>query len=76
MGKVNSQEFQYLSTIFPKVSAAKLKEGIFVGPQIRELLLDIEFERTLSPLELEAWLGFKWTFANFLREKQVPCIYR
>lgn len=66
MAKVNSQGFQYLSKKFPKVSAAKLKEGIFVGPQIREVLMDIEFERALSPLELKAWLAFKWICANFL----------
>ena len=28
----------YLGTKFPKLSEAKIKEGVFVGPQIRELL--------------------------------------
>ncbi len=29
----NGAAFQHLSTVFPGLSAAKLKEGIFVGPQ-------------------------------------------
>lgn len=33
-------DFQYLKTKFPRISDAKLKEGIFVGPQIRELMSD------------------------------------
>ena len=32
--------FQYVRSKFPNVSDAKIKEGIFVGPQIRELLQD------------------------------------
>ena len=30
--------FAYLKNKFPRVSDAKIKEGIFVGPQIRELM--------------------------------------
>ncbi len=55
MGKVNSEWFQYLSKKFVKVSAAKLKEGIFVWPQIRVVLMDMEFQKALSPLELKAF---------------------
>jgi hypothetical protein len=28
--------FQYLQTKFPRISDAKIKEGIFIGPQIRK----------------------------------------
>ena len=31
----NGATFQHLSTVFPGLSAAKLKESTFVGPQIR-----------------------------------------
>ena len=31
----NGPAFQHLSIVFPGLSAAKIKEGIFVGPQIR-----------------------------------------
>ena len=40
--------FQHLSNVFPGLSAAKLDEGIFVGPQIREVLKDFEGLLTLN----------------------------
>ena len=46
--------FQHLSTVFPGLSAAKLEEGIFVGPQIREVLKDTDFEELLNLKELRA----------------------
>ena len=55
----NSAAFQHLSTVFPGLSAAKLKEGIFVGPQIREVLKDTDFEELLNLKELRAWEAFK-----------------
>ena len=39
----------YMRTILPKISDAKLKEGIFVGPQIRQLINDSHFEECLTP---------------------------
>ena len=51
----NGAAFQHLSTVFPGLSAAKLKEGIFVGPQIREVLKDTDFEELLNLKELRAW---------------------
>ena len=50
--------FQYLCTKFPKISDAKIKEGIFVGPQIREVLRDTEFVSTHEVQELPAWKAF------------------
>ena len=38
----NGASFQHLSIVFPGLSAAKLKEAIFVGPHIREVLKDTE----------------------------------
>ena len=35
----NGAAFQHLSTVFPGLSATKHKEGIFVAPQIREVIL-------------------------------------
>ncbi|KAL4125789.1 hypothetical protein QTP88_010029 [Uroleucon formosanum] len=66
MGKTNSEGFQYLKEKFPKVSAAKLKEGILIGPQIRELIKDNNFVRCLNTAEQEAWQAFIWTCENFL----------
>jgi hypothetical protein len=33
----NGAGFAYLKETFPRISDTKIKEGIFVGPQIREL---------------------------------------
>ena len=51
----NSAAFQHLSTVFRGLSAAKFKEGIFVGPQIREVLKDTDFEELLNIKEMRAW---------------------
>ena len=72
MGKSNSAGFQYLVEKFPKMSAAKLKEGIFVGPQIREVLRDINFKNSLTDEEKEAWQAFTWVCANFLGNHKSP----
>jgi hypothetical protein len=40
--------FQYPSKKCANISTAKLKEGIFVGPQIREILEDKAFIETLT----------------------------
>jgi hypothetical protein len=62
----NGDGFQYLKRKFPILSDAKIKEGIFVGPQIRELLKDENFESVLNSLELEAWKSFKNVCEHFL----------
>ena len=65
----NGAAFQHLSTVFPGLSAAKLKEGIFVGPQIREVLKDTDFEELLNLKELRA---FKSVCSSFLGNTRVP----
>ena len=56
----------------PRVSAAKLKEGIFVGPQIREVLKDTDFEELLNLKELRAWEALKSVCSGFLGSTRVP----
>ena len=34
----NSEAFKYLQNFFPKLSEAKIKAVIFIGPQIRKML--------------------------------------
>ena len=58
--------------MFPGLSAAKLKEVIFVGPQIREVLKDIDFEELLNLKELRAWEAFKSVCSVFLGNTCVP----
>ncbi|GBM64754.1 hypothetical protein AVEN_263281-1 [Araneus ventricosus] len=58
--------FQYLRLKFPKVSEAKIKEGIFVGLQVRQLMKDPVFESKLTKKEAAAWTSFKELAKNFL----------
>ena len=47
-------------------SDAKLKAGVFVGPDIRNLMNDENFDQRLNSLELCAWKSFKQVVHNFL----------
>ena len=58
--------FRHLCILFPSQSSAKLKEGIFVGLQIRELLKVKKFESLLILKELRAWEAFKLVCHGFL----------
>ena len=44
LGKANSNGFEYLKGKFSFTSTLKLKEGVFMGPQIRELMHNEEFQ--------------------------------
>ncbi len=44
-GNQGPRGFQFPADKFPRVSPAKLKERIFVGPQIREVLKDEDFDK-------------------------------
>jgi hypothetical protein len=44
----NGVGLMYLKHKFPRVHYANIKEGIFVGPQIRELIKDEQFEEQLN----------------------------
>jgi hypothetical protein len=41
----------YLKNKLTKRSDAKIKEGVFVGPQIRQLIQDVQPEDQLSDVE-------------------------
>jgi len=43
-----SEGFGYLRQKFSKLSEAKMKEGIFVGPQIKKLFKDQDFSYKLE----------------------------
>ena len=83
----NGAAFQHLSTVFPGLSAAKLKEDIFVGSHIREVLKDTDFEELLNwehgkhssqsvvaSLVTHAYqiTNLYWEVAKILREYGVP----
>ena len=63
---------QYIKGIFSKVSEAKIKEGVFIGPQIRELFNDPNFKASLNSVEQAAWSAFKYINANFLVNQRSP----
>jgi len=63
--------FQYVRNKFPNVIAAKIKEGVFIGPQIRELMPDIQFDEDLKETGRNSWLSFKRICNDFLRNNKV-----
>ncbi|UYV79127.1 hypothetical protein LAZ67_17001185 [Cordylochernes scorpioides] len=67
----NASGFAYLKQIFSSISEAKIKEGIFVGPQIRELQQDGNFQNSLNEVEAAAWNSFRNVCKNFLGSVQV-----
>jgi len=58
--------FTYLWEKFPRLSEAKLKEGIFIGPQIWDLIKDEYFDKLLQGDEKAAWDSFKFVVIVFL----------
>jgi len=63
--------FEYVRNKFPNVSDPKIKQGIFIGPQIRELMQDKQFDEDLNDTERNAWLSFKRICKDFLGNHKV-----
>jgi hypothetical protein len=57
--------FAYIREKFPRLSDAKLKESIFTGPQIRDLIKDKYFDELLQGDEKTAWDSFKFIMKVF-----------
>jgi hypothetical protein len=66
----NGAGFMYLKHKFPKLRDAKIKEGIFVGPQVRELIKDEQFEEQLNEMGKAAWQAFKNVTKSFFGKSQ------
>ena len=62
----DGEAFKYLAKEFPHISDAKLKAGIFIGPQIRQLLNDNQFVSQMVTAERRAWEEFRNVVNNFL----------
>jgi hypothetical protein len=58
--------FRYLCQAFPGLTIEKLKAGIFDGSQIRQLIRDPDFEKSMSVVELKTWKAFVLVVNNFL----------
>ena len=46
-----SRGFEYVRNKFPNLSDAKIKESIFIGPQIKELMQGKQFDEDLNETE-------------------------
>ncbi|KAL6487813.1 hypothetical protein MHYP_G00044390 [Metynnis hypsauchen] len=61
-----SRAFNYLQDLFPKLSEAKIKAGVFVGPQIKKIIECSEFPKKLNRKERAAWNSFIAVVRGFL----------
>ena len=57
--------FKYLAEKFPRLSEAKIKEGVFVGPQIRKIFGDDMLNNLLQSDEKKVWDPFNVVTTNF-----------
>lgn len=64
--------FKYLLAKFPGLSEAKIKEGVFVGPDIRRLMTDQLFINTMTDPQKEGWIAFKQVIEKFLGNNKDP----
>jgi hypothetical protein len=72
LAKNESPAFNYIRKKFSKVSEAKLRNGVFVGPQIRKLMNDAEFYGHLNENEKSIWNAFRDVINGFLRNNRSP----
>jgi hypothetical protein len=61
----HSAGFIYLKNKFPRISDAEIKEGVFVGCQIRELIQDVKLEGQLNELEKQHGNHSKYHYQLF-----------
>jgi len=68
---MNQEEaaFNYLREKFPRLIEAKLK-GVFIGPQIRDLIKDEYFDQLLQGDKKAAWDSFKFVVKGFLGNRR------
>ena len=52
--------------MLPTISKAKVKGGLFVGPQIKRMLASEELEEQMSDLDRNVWQAFRMTVEGFL----------
>ena len=69
---VESKAFKEIRQMFPKLSDAKVKGGIFVGPQIAKMLKSETLENKMSFKEKEAWQSFRGVVEGFLVNRKDP----
>lgn len=70
--KRESEAFYYIYTMFPKLTDAKIKEGVFTGPQIRKFIKDQTFKSKMDDVEKKVWESFVKVRKNFLGNRKAP----
>ena len=68
--KPTNRAFRHIRRVFPSISEAKVKGGIFVAAQIRRMLASEELEEQMSDLERNAWQAFRIIVEGFLGNHQ------
>jgi len=69
-GNQEESAFTYLREKFPRLSEAKLKEGVFIGPQILDLIKDEYFDKLLQGDEKAGWDSFKFVVKGFFGNRK------
>lgn len=70
--KTNPEAIEFLNSMFPKLSELKIKQGIFVGPQIKQVLRSEEFKLYLTEEQKDAWKSFEDVVTGFLGNTRQP----
>jgi hypothetical protein len=63
---MNGPAFTYLHEKFPRLNAEKIKAGVFIRPQIRQLFKDDYIECVLSDTKKTAWKSFQNVLTGLL----------
>jgi len=53
-----SATFKHLQQLFPNLSEAKVKAGVFIGPQVKKVIKRQEFPKLLRAKKNKAWINF------------------
>lgn len=62
----DEETFKKIRLMFPKLSEAKIAQGIFVGPQVRQMLGSRDLEDSMTAVEMRAWNAFRNVVNGFL----------
>jgi hypothetical protein len=60
-----SAGFMCLKNKFPRISDAKIKDGTFVGPQIRELIQEVKLIKKITNTIFERCTTYAVAFTHF-----------
>jgi hypothetical protein len=65
-----SELIVYLRQIFPKISESKMREGIFIGAQVKQIFTDHDFSTKLNATERQPQRHLKTSAETFQSMKK------